>query len=194
MEIKKIKKGQRKKFFQVEVPLITSKIHLYSYALEELIDKVVKIDLTKSLRGKALELKAKVKNDNGKLVGDLLSIQLIQSYIRRMMRRGTDYVEDSFEAECKDSKLRIKLFIITRKKVPRSIRNSIRKNAKKHIAAKIKIRNTKEIFSDTIANKLQKELSQKIKKTYPPALCEIKMIQVIKKLEKKENKDTNKNE
>jgi ribosomal protein S3AE len=37
----------------------------------------------------------------------------------------------------------------------------------------------KELFNEIITNKIQKELSLKVKKIYPPSLCEIRMLRVI---------------
>jgi len=182
----KRKKGARKKFFEVKIPLTATKIHLYGYSPEELEGNVVKLDLTKSLRGKNLELRSKVKLKGNELIGELFSLKLLPSYIKRVMRRGTDYVEDSIEVECKDAKLVIKPFMITRKRVSRAIRTTIRNNARKHLESKIKIRNTEEIFSEIMANKLQKELSLKIKKIYPLSLCEIRMLKVLGPIEEKE--------
>lgn len=175
----KIRKGAKKKFFEVDIPMTASKAHLYAYAPEELEGKTIKLDMSKALRGKGLELKAKVKLENGKLDSDLTSMQIFPSHIRRTMRRGTDYVEDSFMAVSKDSTLRIKPFMITRKRVSRTIRNLIREATKKHLIAHAKIRSTEELFSEIMTNKLQKELSVKIRKIYPLALCEIRMLEVL---------------
>ncbi|MCH7567906.1 MAG: hypothetical protein IIA87_00635 [Nanoarchaeota archaeon] len=192
---KKIKRGARKKFFEVKIPLTATKIHLYGYSPEDLEGCVIKLDLTKSLRGKSLELRAKVKLKGEKLTGDLTSLQLMPSYIKRVMRRGTDYVEDSFEVTCKDAKLQIKPFMITRKKVSRAIRKTIRETARKYLTTYIRIRNSEELFSEIMTNKLQRALSLKIKKIYPLALCEIRFIKVKEKIEKplkKANKENNK--
>ena len=182
MALKKIKKGAKKKFFEVAVPLASLKTYLYAYSQEELVGKVVKIDMTKNLRGKNMELRARIKQTGEKLEADLISLQLLQSYIKKSVYRGTDYVEDSFESNCKDAKLRIKPFLIARNRISRAIQRTIRNAAKKHIEGKIKIKTSDEILSDIMANKMQKELSLKIKKIYPLALCEIRMIEIINKI------------
>lgn len=174
-------KGAKKKFFEVKVPLTASKIHVIGYSPEELEGSVVKLDLTRSLRGKSLELKARVKNENGTLVGVPISLEIIPSYIRRIFRKGVDYVEDSFEATTKDTTLRIKPFMLTRKRVSRAIRNEIRETARKHLEAHLKIRTSEEILSEITSNKIQKELSLKLKKIYPLALCEIRSVAIVQK-------------
>src|SRR3989344_5830874 len=187
---KKIRKGARKKFFEISIPLTASKAHLYGYSPEDFNGKTLKLDMSKNLRGKGLELKAKIEVSNEKLNSELLSLQIFPSHIRRSMRRGADYVEDSFETFCKDAKLRIKPFMITRKRVSRKIRKVIRETAKKHLEAHAKARSTKELFSEIMTNKLQKELSLKIKKIYPLALCEIRMLEVVEKLKSKEKNNS----
>jgi len=182
----KVKKQVKKSFFEVSAPLISQKIHLYGPSPEALEGNRVKIDLTKSLRGKSLELKLKIKNNDGALVGIPESLELVVSYIRRVMRKGTDYVEDSFETECKDALVRVKPLLITRKRVSRAVLNAIRELAKKHLISHLKTRDASELFSDIMANKLQKSLSLKIKKVYPLALCEIRVFKILGPLSKEE--------
>jgi ribosomal protein S3AE len=175
----KVKKGAKKTFFEVRVPLTSSKIHLYGTSAEELAGRVVKLDLTRSLKGKSFELRLKVKADGGNLEGEPVSIELMGSYIRRMMRTGIDYVEDSFIAECKDTKVRIKPFLITRNKVSRSVRKALRNLARGFLEGHLKARNAIEVFSDITTNKVQKELFLRLKKIYPLALCEIRIFEIV---------------
>lgn len=172
-------KSIKKKFFEVKMPLTNSQVHLYGKSIEEMDNSVIKLDLTRNLRGKNLEMRAKVVNNNGVLEGKPLSMQLIGSYTHRAARKGTDYVEDSFETDCKDAKIRIKPFLITRKHVSRSVRNALREMTKKHLESYAKVRTMEELFSEIMSNKIQKELSFKLKKIYPLALCEIRMIELI---------------
>src|SRR3989344_106665 len=183
---KKSKKNIKRDFYEVNAPLTATKIHLYAGTPEDLNGKVVKLDLTKSLRGKSLELKMKVKLEGEKLEAEPISAGLVSSYIRKMMRRGTDYVEDSFEAKCRDVKVRVKPFFITRKRVSRPVRNVLRETAKKFLEGYLKTRTAREIFSEIMANKLQKQLALKLKKIYPLALCEIRMFEVVGELDKKD--------
>ncbi len=173
------KKGIKKKFFEVSIPLTATKAKLYVASQEELHNKIVKIDMTKNLRGKNVELRAKVQVINGEPTSELISMIVTPSAIRRVLRRGTDYVEDSFEASCKDSLMRIKPFMITRNRVSRTVRKELRNAARKFIEQYITIKNTREIFSELMTNKLQKAISLRVKKIYPLAFCEIRWIEVI---------------
>jgi ribosomal protein S3AE len=173
------KKIVKKKFFEVPVPLTAARVKLYATNQEELTNKIITLDMTKSLKGKNLELKAKVSNKEGKLDSEIISLVLIPSYIRRTMRRGIDYVEDSFKTSCKDSELLIKPFMITRNHVSRQVRKEIRNAARKFIESHARIKNSRELFSEIMTNKLQKAVSLKVKKVYPLAFCEIRWIEIV---------------
>jgi ribosomal protein S3AE len=175
----KAKKGAKKAFFEVRAPMTSSKIHLYATSMEELEGKIVKLDLTRSLKGKNFELNLKVKKTPEGLEGEPVSLELVGSYIRRMMRTGIDYVEESFVVELKDGKARIKPFMITRNKVSRSIRSELRNTSKKFLQEYFRARTLKEGFSEIMTNKVQKELFVKLKKVYPLALCEIRIFELV---------------
>ncbi|MEK6934240.1 MAG: hypothetical protein AABW75_05185 [Nanoarchaeota archaeon] len=192
--IKKTQKIQKKEFFEVKVPMITTKVMLYASSPDELVGRIIKIDLTRSLRGKSLELRLKVKKEGSDLIGIPTEIELIGSFIRRMFRNGIDYVEDSFNAECKDMRVVIKPFMITRNKVSRSIRNELRNKARDFLVGRLKTRSANEIFIDITTNKLQKELSFKLKKIYPLALCEIRIFKIVGEREIKNEDRESENE
>jgi len=184
------KKTGKKSFYEVKAPLTSTKIHLYSLDQESLEGKKIKLDLTKSLRGKNLELKLKIRSSGKDLVAEAESTELLNSYIRRAMRKGTSYCEDSFEAECRDNVVRVKPLLITRRRVSKAVLKALRENAKKYLEAYIKTRTAQEIFAEIISNRVQKQLSLKLKKIYPLTLCEIRIFKIIKpKAEIKEEKN-----
>jgi ribosomal protein S3AE len=174
----KVKKGAKKAFFEIKAPVTATKIQLYASSLEELEGKVVKIDLTRSLKGKNFELRLKVGKGADGLEAEPVGLELVGSYIRRMMRTGIDYVEDSFVSEVKDGKMRVKPFMIARNKVSRAVRKELRNSARKFLEGYLKARTAKEAFSEVMTNRIQKELFVKLKKVYPLALCEIRIIEL----------------
>lgn len=187
----KNKKTTKKRFFEVSVPLTSTKIQLYGASPEELNNKTIKLDLTKILRGKSLELKFRVKQEGQELVGIPESIDLAISYIRRVMRKGTDYCEDSFQIETKESIAVIKHLLVTRKRVSRTILGALREDTKKFLTTHTKMRSDQEIFSEIMANKLQKQLSIKLKKIYPLGLCEIRVFKILKPITKVSEEELN---
>jgi ribosomal protein S3AE len=175
---------KRKKFFTVSIPSIKKDADLLAYDLESLDGRYIKYDLTRSLRGKSTMFQAKVKVEGDKATATPTKIQLMPYYLKRMVRKGTNYVEDSFSTECKDAQLRIKPFLITRRKVSRAVRKALREKAREELIKYAKSRTTEEIFEDVLRNSLQKTLSLILKKIYPLSLCEIRVLRVEK--EKKE--------
>tara|TARA_Y100000310_G_scaffold240573_1_gene244407 strand:- start:1516 stop:2076 length:561 start_codon:yes stop_codon:yes gene_type:complete len=172
---------QKKKFFEISLPLISQKANLFALNEEDLIGKTVKIDLTRKLRGKSLEVIFRIISEKDKIIAEPYRLHLLGYFIRRMMRKSTDYVEDSFLAESKNALLRIKPFLITRKKVSRKVRTALRNKAKEEIEKEIKNQNFEDIFSEILNNKFQRTLSLKLKKIYPLSLCEIRDIFIEKK-------------
>jgi ribosomal protein S3AE len=180
-EQQKSKKKLASKFFEVKAPLTSSKIVLYGPTTESFQGRTVKLDLTRNLRGKNVELLLRLSAKGDEIEGEPYALQVFGSYIRRMLRPGTDYIEDSFQLECKDAVLQVKPFIIARKKVPRSLRNSLRLEAQNYLKSAFVPRTSLELFGDLMANKIQKDLSLKLKKIYPLAFCEIRIFKVIRK-------------
>ncbi len=171
---------KKKKFFDVEIPLIKKTTQLQAYELEQLEGKIITYDLTRILRGKSMLIKLKVKIDKDKATTIPKEIKLMPYFLRRMIRKGTNYVEDSFLAESKDAQIRIKPFLITRRKVPRAVRKALRKKAKEELINQIKDKDIETLFDNILKNQIQKSLSLKLKKIYPLSLCEIRVLKVEK--------------
>lgn len=175
----KSKKNVKKSFFDVEAPMTSTRIQLYAATKEELINKTVKLDLTKNLRGKNLEVVLRVKESGDKLIAEPEKVHLLSSYVQKGVRKGTDYAEDSFDTECRDVHARIKLLMVTRRRVSRAVLKALRDEARKMIEPYTKTRNAREIISEIMTNKLQKQLSLRLKKIYPLALCEVRVFEVL---------------
>lgn len=167
---------KKKRFFDVEIPMVGRETQLIAFDVEELEGKYIKYDLTRILKGKNIILDLKVKVKDNQATANPVELKLIPSYIKRMMRKGTDYVEDSFSVKCKNADLKIKPLLITRRKVSKAVRKSLRENAKKEMEEYIKTKTCEQIFEEILKNRVQKELSIKMKKIYPLSLFEIRSL------------------
>jgi ribosomal protein S3AE len=181
---------KKKKFFSVEIPIIGKETQLQAYELEELKGRHIKYDLTRSLRGKSIILQAIIEMEDKIAKAKPIKISLMPYFLKRMVRKGTNYVEDSFSTEAKDSILRIKPFLVTRRKVSRAVRKALRNKAKEELIEYVKDKNSEEIFDEILKNNVQKKLSLILKKIYPLSTCEIKVLKVEKFKEKSEEKTT----
>ena len=176
---------RKKKFFSIELPIIKKDTQVQAYEIDELNGRFIKYDLTRLLKGKSILIQVKIEVKDGKPITVPKQIQLLPYYLRRMMRKGTNYVEDSFSTNCKDAQIRIKPFLITRRKVSRAVRKTLRNKAKEEIISYVKSKTANSLFEEILKNKLQKDLSLKLKKIYPLSLCEIRIFKVEKRTENK---------
>jgi ribosomal protein S3AE len=177
---------KKKRFYDVEMPIINKQTQILAYDISELEGKFIKYDLTRILRGKSILIQFKVSVKENQAVASPKGILIMSYFLRRMIRKGTDYVEDSFLADCKDASLKIKPFLITRRKVSRRVRRGLREKAREEIKKYLKDKSSARIFEEILKNKMQKELSLILKKIYPLSLCEIKSLEIEKELEVKE--------
>lgn len=176
----------KKKFFEIEIPLLGDKYEAMEHSIELLNNKIINLDITRKLKGKGVDLTLKIQIENGKAIAVPKKLMLLPGFISHMMHKGVDYVEDSITCETKDSNVIIKPFMITRKKVSRAVRRTLRNSAKNWIVDYLKTKTDNEVFDEILSNQVQKPLSLKLKKIYPLAICEIRIFEIKKPLEGRE--------
>ena len=181
---------RKKKFFDVEIPIISKDTHLLAFEIEELENRHIKYDLSRVLRGKAIEMQFIIKTEGKKAIAIPKSMRLLPYFLKRAVRKGTNYVEDSFSLECKDAQIRVKPFLITRRKVSRKVRKNLRNKTKEELTNLLKTKTIQSIFEDSLSNKIQKTLSMSLKKVYPLSLCELRVLKIEKLFEDKSKQET----
>jgi ribosomal protein S3AE len=177
---------RRRKFIEVDVPSLKTKIEIIGNSPADLENRTVKLDLTRQLRGKSLEAVFKIILENEKPVAYPNKLKLMSYFIRRMIRKKISYIEDSFITPSQESMLIIKPFLITRKKVSKAVRKTLRNKAKNWLEDYIAERKNQEIFNEILSGRLQKSLSLMLKKTYPLSLCEIRILEIKRPLKEEE--------
>jgi ribosomal protein S3AE len=168
--------AERKKFKEVQIPLLNQSIHVLG-TTNELLNKTIKLDLSRKMRGKGLTVTFQIKEIEEKLVGIPKSMELVKAYIRRIMRKRADYVEDSFKAQAADVRVTIKPLLITRKRVSRAVRRNLRNTAREFLLSYVKEKKYSELCNELIAGDLQKEMLPKLKKVYPLAFCDLRVFE-----------------
>ena len=171
---------KRKKFFDVEIPILNTTTQLYAFDLKELNGRIINYDLTRLLRGKNTLMQLKIKIENDEAITIPKEFKILPYFLRKMVRKGTNYIEDSYPAECQDATIVIKPFLVTRRKVSRAVRNALRIKTKEELIEYAKDKTSETMFKDILTGKLQKPLSLKLKKIYPLSLCEIRVLKVLK--------------
>lgn len=173
---------KRRKFIDVEIPILNTKIELIGNTIQDIEKRTIKLDLTRNLKGKSVEGTFRVYIENNKSVAHPIQIKVMSYFIRRMIRKRISYVEDSFITPSQESMLIIKPFLITRKRVSRAVRKTLRNKARNWLEDYCSDKTDQELFNDVLTNKLQKTLSLMLKKTYPLSLCEIRILQIQRPL------------
>ncbi len=114
-----------------------------------------------------------VKGDVG--IASLVHYKLNNSYLKRLVRKTSNKMEESFVLMTKDGqRCRIKPVLFTRNKVNNSTLTTLRKKAQEHLTQVFLQYSLAELFHLIISNKLQMELKAALKKIYPVSSCEIK--------------------
>ncbi len=183
---------KKKKFFEVEIPIINKTTQLYALEQKELEDKFVIYDLTRMLKGKSVLLTNQVKIKDEKLTTIPLGIKVMKHSIKNFVRKGTDYVEDSFNAKTKDAEVIVKPILVARRRISRKVRSALRKAVKEELIQEFSKLTADQAIDDLLKNKIQKPLSLKLKKIYPLSLCEIRYFKVKEFKPQEEIKETKK--
>jgi len=107
-------------------------------------------------------------------------VMLYQSYTRRITKKGTSKIEDSFIVKTSDGHMvRIKPLVITRFKAHRSQRAEIRKTYRKYLEEKVSSLKYYELIEKVINYDLQNEIKPTLNKIFPVSNVEIKRITII---------------
>lgn len=103
------------------------------------------------------------------------------SFLRRLMRRATTRIDDSFLVETGDKlKVRVKPFMLTRKKVPGSIATALRAETRRYVAKQLSKTPYEQVIGAAAFHKFQRSLSSHLKRIYPLKTCEIRAMYIEK--------------
>ncbi|MFA5484728.1 MAG: hypothetical protein WC260_00525 [Candidatus Pacearchaeota archaeon] len=171
--------AEKKKFMDIQAPLLNKNIEVLGTPTE-LKNKTIKLDLTRKLKGKGLNVTFQIIDSNNNLFAVPKKMELNSSYIRKIMRKRIDYVEDSFVTNCKDVPIILKPFLITRKKVSRAVKRKLREVAKEFLIDYVKDKNYVDVCQDLFNSQLQKQMLPKLKKIYPLAFCDLRVLETKK--------------
>jgi len=117
---------------------------------------------------------------------EVKEVMLYPSYIRRITRKGTSKIEDSFIVKTNDGyDVRIKPLVITRFKAHRSQRTEIRKVYRKYLEEKVYSLKYYELIEKVINYDLQNEIKPTLNKIFPVSNVEIMRIIRINQVKQK---------
>ncbi|MBI2143884.1 hypothetical protein HYU17_01890 [Candidatus Woesearchaeota archaeon] len=157
----------------------------YAPAPELLIGRTVAANLanlTGDIRQQSVTLRfvvMSVENDTG--IADVVGCEMAPSAIRRIVRRGSDRIDESFVCETSTGqKVIIKPMLITKTATKSAVHGSLRKALISGVAKYVKKHSFESLINEIITAKLQTTLKAELKKTYPLKAVEVRMLNLIR--------------
>ena len=132
-------------------------------------------NLTGDIRQQSVTLKFIVTSMEGEAgIADVIGYQMASSAIRRVVRRGSDRLDESFVCETSDGKkVRIKPMAITKTTTNSAVHRSIRKMLTNSLVQIVKKHTFDSLINEIITSKLQMAAKADLKKIYPLKAVEI---------------------
>ena len=111
---------------------------------------------------------------------EIVGIEMVEAHIKRVVRRSRDKLTDSLRLTTQDNKvIQIKPIIITRNQTKGTILTLLRKNTRDYLTALAKENTYDNIIHLLLTNEIQKRLREILKKIYPIAFSEIRVLHKI---------------
>jgi len=182
---KKYADWSRKKWFEIIAPTkIFNEIVLGetpAYEENQVIGRTVDLNLA-FIIGNFKYQNMKVIFQINKVTGlkaytEIKEISLYDAYVRRIVKRGTSRIDDSFVAKTKDGiDIRIKPLVITRFKAHRRQKTAIRKTYKEFLIKKAEELEFYDFIEKVINYELQNEIRPVLNKIFPVSHVEIRRV------------------
>ena len=152
-----------------------------AYKPEQVIGRTVDLNLaflTGNFRYQNMKVIFQIYKVSGlKAYTQIKEVALYDAYVRRIVRKGTSRIDDSFVAETKDGiKVRVKPLVITRFRAHRKQKSAIRKAFREYLLNKIKELDYEELIEKIINRELQNEIAPTLNKIFPVQHVEIRRI------------------
>jgi len=182
------KKKSKKVWVSIHAPEVFNKAFLgesYVYLKEDLIGKPLNLNLStfiNDMKKQNINILFKVAAiQEGKGLAEIMGLVLNQSYIKRLVRRGKNKVEDSFLAKTSDNKtIRVKPIIITNSKTHQSVVSKLRLDTRAHLKRMIKTMTLDSFIKELTDLRLQKEIKEKLQKIYPLRYFDVRYVSTEK--------------
>lgn len=149
-----------------------------------LINRTVEVNLaflTNDMKKQNMRVTFKVtKLEEDGAHTELVKYELITAFLKRLVKRDRSKIEDSFLAQTKDSiNVRIKPLIVTKNETNGIIESKLRNEIRDFLIKSIKTIDYNELFMSIINHGLQNSLRDNIKKIYPIASSEIRILEKL---------------
>ena len=177
------KQKAKKKWFPVYAPQVFGGQLIGEsnvFAAEQMKGKFINANLStivSDMKKQNIQVKLRVsKVVDGKGQTEVIGMQLVQSFVKRLVRRGRSKIDDSFVSKSKEGQLvRVKPMVITNSTCPASTATQIRLETKKLLTQRLQKTGFVNMIQDILSLKLQKELKEKLVKIHPIRSVDIRV-------------------
>lgn len=181
-----IKKG-KKKWAQIYAPALFGETLLgesYVFETEDLKGKYLTANLstiTKNMRKQNANVQFKVvKVEDGKGKTEVVGYSMINSALKRLVKRGRDKVADSFICKTSDKQLiRIKPLLITSTLTTKLIQSACRLETRRVIREYVVTTTIEGTIQSIVDGKIQKIVKDALKKIFPIKNIDIRIAKLI---------------
>ncbi|HIP90362.1 MAG TPA: 30S ribosomal protein S3ae [Candidatus Nanopusillus sp.] len=152
-----------------------------AYKPEQIVGRTVDLNLaflTGNFRYQNMKVIFQIYKVSGlRAYTQIKELALYDAYVRRIVRKGTSRIDDSFVVETKDGiKVRVKPMVITRYRAHRRQKSAIRKVFREYLINKIKELDYEDLIEKVINKELQNEITPTLNKIFPVQHVEIRKI------------------
>jgi len=176
----------KKKWYSVVSPTFKNAIIGETLGSDEkdLVNRKLDVNymsLTNDPKSQNVRMVFKIKDikDNN-VIADVVGYELTLSYVKRLIRKGSNKVVDSFIYDTKDNtKVIIKPLIITRYKTNKGVLKNIRKSVREFLTEEVKKYDYNDLINLIAHNTLQRALREKIKSIYVLSSCEFRIVKKV---------------
>lgn len=148
---------------------------------ETLTGRCVRTSLSNIIKGskkQEVELCFKVTEVKGsECHTELVSMEILPQHIRRIVKRAKKRVDDSFVVTTKENiHVRLKPLLLVRENVQHSLLTALRKRMIDYFFTVAKEMEFNDLVNKVISGEIQRDLRMNLKKVYPVAAVEMRML------------------
>jgi len=180
------KKIKKKKWFPVVAPkilggkIIGESLLTDSSLMKNRLLTVNLMNLTGDPKKQNTNVQLHIKNvKDGQGHTEIVKIERLNSFIKRMVRRGRKKIDDSFLGTSGDNKrTRIKTLVITNNYVVHSVATKLRMELRKQIKDILKKSTFEKMVDEILKGAILKELKGKVSKITPVRVVDIRSLKI----------------
>ena len=185
--IKMAKKEKKKKsWIKILAPsMFRNKVIGETIKRDKLVGKTIKVSLSNligDMKKQNINLGFVITNvKDDKAETEIYKYFLSVGYLKRLVRKIRNKIDDSFIAETKDKiKIKIKPVMITRGRTSKARLTAIRKLSRELLTKFVKENSFEDFIREAGSFRIQIKLKQTLRKIYPLGLYEIRYIEKVK--------------